>query len=330
MRRLFYFLPVVACVFLAFQSALALQETKTTTEFKDLPQKKKSSFFHSPAMDSPASQLEYTELLLAEGKIRSAMKQYQALVHQWHNSPEAAIAQRAYAGLLEDRRKYSRAFDEFQYLIDNYAGHFQYEEALEHQFRIAHYLMTTRRGSFLFFPGFDASERALPLFEKIVQNAPGWEKTPQAQFYIGLIHEQAGDFELATKAYEITQYRYPDSPFAAEASFRRAHCLYVSANTNPQDEIRCRTALSTLAGFLKDYPGDNNRNAAQKYLEELKQRLARMYYDRAVFYDRIKNQSRSALIAYSDFVKKFPSSEMAAKAAERIEILRKEAEKENE
>lgn len=328
MRKLFYILQAVLCAIALFLPAVRAQEMEFKAELEGLPEKKRPGIFHRPAKDSPASQLEYANRLLDTGKPRKAMKQYCALVHEWHDSPEAVTAQMACAELLEERRSYFRAFDEFQYLIDNYTGRFPYEQAIEHQFRIAHYLMTAKRCKFFIFPGFSAPERSLPLFEKIVQNAPDWDRTHQAQFFIGLIHEQIRQYGPAIKAYETVQYRYPDSYSAAESSFRRAYCLYITANTRPRDEAGCRNAVSALARFLRDYPGNENADIAQKYLYKLKKRLAAMHYERAVFYDRIAKRPQAALITYSDFIKKFPSSDMAAQANKRIEALKMELENE--
>ena len=332
MRVLFQSVPAVACALFVVLQPVSAQDTMREAEFDDLPVpgKKRPSIFHRPTMDSSADQLAYAERLLAEGKIRKAMKQYQALVHTWHDSREAAIAQLDYAKLLEDRRRYRQAFDAFQYLIDNYAGQFPYEEALQRQFRIAHYVMTERRGKFFVFPGFSAPERALPFFEKLVENAPNWSKTPHARFLIGQIYETTKQYELAVNAYEAAQNLYPDSPFTGDASFRRACCLCILANASPRDASTCRRALSALSGFLGDFPSDANASVIRGYLGELKRRLASMHYERAAFYDRIANRPRAALIAYSDFIKQFPSSEMGTRVNKRIEALKIELEEENE
>lgn len=315
----------MCAVFFCALSAPA-QDMEFEPQLEGLPHKKRPGIFHRPAKHSPADQLKYAEQLLAEQQTRKAMKQYVALVHQWHESPEAATAQLIYAGLLEKKRKYVSAFDEFQYLIDNYAGRFPYEEALEHQFRIANHIMTVKRWKFFFFSGFTAPERALPFFEKIVENAPHWDRTAEAQFYIGLIYEQIKQYEPAIKAYEIVRHRFAGSSFAAEASFRRAHCLYITANASRRNETTSRDALSALAGFLKDYPENTNADKAQLYLDELRERLAGMYYDRAVFYDKIAKRPESALIAYTDFIRKFPASAMAEQASKRIDTLKGELE----
>ena len=292
----------------------------------DESKRKSPSFFHRPSKDSSAAQLGFANKLLSDGKQKAAMKQFSALVHKWHTSPEAPAAQLAYARILYDRKDYTRAFDEFQYLVDNFAGQFPYEEALDKQFRVANYLMTARRMKFLFIPGFRIQEQALPLFEKIVKNGPNWKSSVEAQFNIGVINEELGNHDEAIKAYDLLRYHYPDSERSVDASFRKAYCLYLAANANMRDETQCRLALSALAGFAGDYPKHGSYELAVKYRDELDARLANMNYERAVFYDK-SGKIKAAIIAYEDYIRKFPLSKLAGNASARIEILKGKLEK---
>jgi outer membrane protein assembly factor BamD (BamD/ComL family) len=292
-------------------------------EAQKTPPRKKPSWFHRPAQNTPQKQLEYALRLVSEGRQAAAMKQYLALVCTWHDTPEAAKAQLAYATILEQRGRYVRAFDEFQYLMDHYVGLFPYEDVLSHQFQIANHMMTRReKGSFR--DKWSSPDEALPMFDKIVQNAPNWQQSPDAQFFQGVINENKKDYDLAIAAYEKVEHRYPSSPLAEDAAFRRAHCLYQMAKASPRDETSCRNALSALAAFRRDHPASSSSASVQALLDELNEHLADSYYQRALYYDRIAKRPRAALIAYSDFLKKFPSSRLAEKAAERVETLQKE------
>ncbi len=186
--------------------------------------------------------------------------------------------------------------------------------------------MTSRRGKFLFFPGFHAPEEAIPLLEKIVKNGPTWEKAPESQYYIGLIHEQGRDHEEAITAYTKVCDMYPGSSFAEEAGFNRGHCFYTISKANPRDEKRCQKAVDILTGFIKNYPNNNNIVTAKEYLVDLEKRLAQMYFDRAVFYDKTAKRYESAIITYKAFMNKFPDSELAEKAEEHINFLKEKLE----
>jgi TolA-binding protein len=329
---------ILLCLLCAGQSNLMAQYGQEYTppdmgprgESSERPQKKTPGWvFNRPAMDSAAAQIQYARSLLDKGRTRAAMNEYVALVHEWADSPEAPVAQFEYAKLLEERGKYKRAFDEFQYLIDFYVGQFPYEEVLEHQFKIANYMMTTKQAKW-FFGGIVALDRALPMFQKIVENGPNWGKAAEAEFYIGVINEDIKEYEAANLAYETVQRRYRGSDLAVDASFRRACCLYRSSKFTPRDEKGYRDAMSALSMFIRDYPSSKDMKTARLYLDELKETVASMYYERADYYDRIAKKPGAAIIAYNDLIRNFPASDKAQKATDRIEVLRAQMEKKNE
>jgi tetratricopeptide (TPR) repeat protein len=289
-----------------------------TTERKSL-----GWFSHKPVKESPAEELAYTRQLEQEGHDGNAEDEYLALVRKWPDAAEAPVAQLSYAKLLDRRKKYEEAFEEYQYLIDHYAGCFPYAEVLDSQFKIALLVMNERSMTFWgLFPGFRAPESALPLLEKLVANGPGWERTPEARFHIGAIREEQGEYLDAVRAFEEIQQRHPRSPYAIPAAFHRAYCLFKEAEDNARDERRCRNALAALAAYVAEHPDSENAAEAKRCLDTMRTRLGDMYFDRAVFYDEVARRPKSALIAYTDFAKKFPNAGQTARARERIEALK--------
>ena len=282
------------------------------------PERKQPRFFRRPAKVKPAEQFAYASELEQAGRLRKATRQYDALVHTWHDSPEGVKAQQAFARLLEQRRRYRDAFEAYQYLVDHYAGRFSYAAVIDAQFRIARQMLTERSGGFLFFPGARMTDVALLMFQKVVSNAPDGPSAPEAQFRVGWAHEEMKDFDLAIDAYEAAQYRYAATAYGRQAGYRRAFCLYRLVKKSPRDEGTCRQALTALAGFRRDYPEAPERAEAEAYLAELTGRLADMSYEQAVFYDRIARRPAAALIAYRDFLRRFPRSEQADEVRQRI------------
>lgn len=278
-----------------------------------------------PDCGTAPEQIAYANTLRAENRLRAAYNAYNALVYAWPDSGEAITAQVACAEVAEQRRDYTKAFDEYQYLIDRYVGQFNYGLVLERQFSIANYLMSAKRGKFLFFPGFDASDRAIPLFEKIVLNAPSWEKAPLAQFNLGLIHEKNEDWEEAITAFEVLQNRYENSSWAEAAAFHQATCQYRIYKDRPNDATTCNAARSSLVRFIRAYPNSADVAQARDHLNELNAHVASLAYDKAVFYDRLAKRPAAALLAYQDFVKRYPEAPEAPTARSRIEALRKDA-----
>ncbi|MDA0990321.1 MAG: tetratricopeptide repeat protein [Verrucomicrobia bacterium] len=319
-------LLVASCLLLTVVApSLHARDDDAVSSFDRLePVRKEPGLFRHAEKATPSDQLAFADEQLARQRIRRAKKAYNDLVHLWHDTPEAAVAQRLYADLLLQEGRHQKAFEAYQYLIDHFAGQFDYNDVLAHQFQIANYIRTERHGGFFFFDGYAAPERALPLYEKIVRNGPTWSHTPEAQFYIGLIHEERKDYALAVPAFQTLELRFPQSDLVASAAFRRASTMYQLAQKSPRDEEQSQQALVALLGFRRRFPTDPNIDSVRRYEDVLKNRLASMSFERAEFYDKVAKRPKSAIIAYSDFINKFPKSVMRRQADNRIAALKKE------
>ncbi len=284
------------------------------------------NLFLRPGKSNPTEQLAYAEELLQSGKTRKARKQFQALVYAWPNTPEAASAQFHFAAIFDQKGKLEKAFQEYQVLMDTYPGKFPYQDVLERQFDIALRIMSDRRGDVLFLPGFESPERALPLFEDIVDNGPRWEKAPEAQFLIGSIHETTKDYELAIMAYMETMLRYTHSDFAEKAAFARARCLATVSDRTPYDQDMAQEAWYALTIFNTTYPSSGFTEESSELTRHIYNRLAKGAYDIALYYDKNTRKPKAALAAYESYVTRFPSSKWTTEAKQRIQVLQQTVE----
>lgn len=278
--------------------------------------------FSRPAKKSPAAQLSHAERLMNDNQLRKAGRAFRSLVITWPGSVEAPLAQWYYARTLDKRGKIREAFDEYQILMENYSGRFaNYDEVLARQFEIAKTVMNTRKGRVLFLPGFEAPERAIPLFEKIIQNGPRSPHAAEAQFLIGQAYENSFQYELAVVAYIATLHRYPNSPFAEGAAFGRARSLYAISKDYPNDQRALAEAWAGLMVFIRAFPNSDYRNEALDMRGVLLERKAQAAFDIADYYDRIAKRPDAALESYQDFIRQFPDSTLTARARERITQL---------
>ena len=65
-------------------------------------------------------------------------------------------------------------------------------------------------------------KEALDVFKRLVARFPDGLNAPEAQYHVGLSLQQLGDRQGAIAAWEETQKRYPDSPWATHAGERLA------------------------------------------------------------------------------------------------------------
>ncbi|NCC51734.1 MAG: outer membrane protein assembly factor BamD [Spartobacteria bacterium] len=280
-----------------------------------------NAFFRKTKKTTPAGQFEYALSLEAREKYKAAGKQYYALVRRWPDAPEAPTAQYNYARMLDKHGKRLQAFDEYQRLMEQYAGFFPYEEVLEKQFDIAKWLKKRKKGKLLLFPGFSAPERAIPLLEKVTANGPAWEHAPEAQYLIGQIYDETMQLELATVAYATLQYRYPDSPYAEKATYNKAYDLYRLATESQNDQDLAVSAYAALTFFINTYPRSDYLPQARSYRDILHQRQAEAAYKKARFYDKVARKPKAAIVAYKRFIQQYPDSGWTPTAETRIQEL---------
>lgn len=286
-------------------------------------------FFNRPAMTTPADQWEYVQGLRRDGETRAAAKQALALRLAWPVSPEAPQAQWLYARLLDERGHPADSFDAFQYMVDHYAGQFEFGELIAIQHRLAHQVMESRVGHFLFIPGFKAPEKAIPLYEKIAENAPEDPRTAEALLNIGKANEFNYEYGKAIEAYFRAMNRFPGTPAAEEAALRQAVCHVAIADDEPNDQRALATARAACALYLRDRgPDAPDRDLMEANLRRLDARQARFDYDLGLYYEKTLKRPDSAVIAYETFLERHPADHRADEVRGRLAALKAETKKE--
>lgn len=281
-------------------------------------------FFNRPEKGTPREQLVYCRELEEAGREGKALSELDNLVVTWPDSDEAAYAQLGIARLLEKKGKTKKAFEAYQVLVTEYSGRFPaYDQVLERQFGLARKLMDTRKGKFLFLPGFRAPERAVPLFEDLIRSGPNSPFAPEAQYLVGMAHMENEDYEDAIVAFSTVQQRYPGSSFAEEASYQGGKAFYRIAKEHPHSEADQEKAWAALTLFVQNYPGSVHLQEVERWRADTFGRMAEAAFEQARYYDEIARKPEAALISYRRFAARFPSSEWTDEAQNRIEALEK-------
>lgn len=296
---------------------LSTQELQADKAYDTREQERYWSIFLRTERENPQEELAYARQLESSGRLRSARRRYAALVKHWPTSPEAPQAQLGLARLLDKKGKLMDAFDAYQRLFDRYPGSFPVEEVLDRQFDIAIGVMNARKLRFI-FGGLSDPQAAVPLFEKIVANAPEWERAANAQYLIGRAYDMAGKEELAIPAYQALELRYGENPLASEAAYRKCKLLVDLSRRHKNDGRLREKALSELALFLARYSESKHCEEIQSMKQSLYERSARAVYDIARYYDDIAGRPEAALTEYRRLQREYPNSQWTEKAQDRI------------
>lgn len=286
--------------------------------------------FNRPAEKTAAAQLARARRFHEMGRLRKATRAYKALIAMWPASPEARDAQLGLAEALDERGKRQDAFEAYHVLLSKYSAGFDYDAVVARMFEIAREEMERKRGGFLFFGGFTAPERAIPLFEKILRNAPRSPFAAEAQYRIGRAYELSEQLEEAVTAYLTTLNRYFDSPWAEDAAFRRVLVLERISREAPNDYLALEEAWTAAVFFRRNFPNSKHGQEISELMEKLRRRRERAAFERARFYERVVRRPAAAVRAYEEFIRQFPNSEWTPEARARMEMLSPLVEKADE
>jgi LPS-assembly protein len=310
--------------FLAVFTLLTATGCSTSKTYKETHSGK--YLYLNPFAYKPATAEEhwnYAESLKSRGHERSARKQYEIFVKRWPENPKAAAAKQSVAEIYTDQGKNKKAFTAYEELIKQYYTEVKdYDSILDRQYTLATKEMNRKRMRWL-FGGYRAPERAVPLFESIIQNAPQWERAPEMQYMIGQAYQKNDDQELAVVAYSTVEYRYPNSPFAEKAGVAKIESFKELVDSVPYSiDIREQAQLS--AGLFPElYTNSQYIAEAQAFGTQLHGASAEYNYEVGRFYERVPRppQTNSAAIYYNKVVKNYGDTAYAAKSAERLRVL---------
>ncbi len=267
-------------------------------------------WFGRPDADAPAAQLALARRLEKSGRQRAARKAFDALVHEWGDAPEAAEAQLGVAALHETAGNLAAAFREYQYFIEHYASGAKvaglgYQQVVEQQFAVANSLRDKLGSGWFSSPDV---ELVASMFRHIVGNAPEWRRAPECLMLEGAAYESEKMDPEAIVAYDALASRYPDSDLRLDALFRAAACRFRIAERYPRDERSLNHALAALSRAYHEDAAHPMAVEASKQIAELSRRRAAMLFERAEFYDRIRDNPKAALVAYEQFLVTCPAS----------------------
>ncbi len=169
-----------------------------------------------------------------------------------------------------------------------------------------------------------AEDKALEIFSSVVENSPYGKYAAAAQYKLGLCYRERGDFTQARKEFEKLLDEYPKSSFADDARYQIAISSLEDSLDYYYDQGNTDRALEDFKEVImksgkKDIVTEESIDAA---IDKLKEKKAKKTYKTAEFYERLK-QFKSAQIYYSEVIEDFPGSLWAAKALERLQVIKK-------
>ena len=273
--------------------------------------------------DTPDEQLAFASGFFEGKDYKRARIEFKKLLKKYKESREAAEAQYYLGRCAEEQGDYYKAFQDYRKTTQVYPSTQRFDEILQREYQLANFFLAGKKrkvfGRMAILP---ARDKAVEIFQAIVDDGPFSEYGQLAQYKLGLSHMALGDYEASVGAFEQVISRYPDSPLVDDARFQIAQASLKGTFKSSYDQSPTDLAVRELARFLRDYPTSELSTEAQSRLQELQQRSAQHEYEVARFYERRRHPA-AAVIYYDSIVTRFPQSSLAPQAAARIQVLQR-------
>ncbi|HUF61798.1 MAG TPA: tetratricopeptide repeat protein [Verrucomicrobiales bacterium] len=256
----------------------------------------------------------------ATSKAGNAVDLYRKLVKNYPHSRYAPEAQYRIALHQDQHGTGDKAFKAYQELIEKYRSTPHFDEALNRQFQIASASHTSKTGRFLGLPTSVSRSRVVTMYEQIIANAPTSRYAADAQFNIGLIHENGKKYQEAITAYQSVVDDYPRSGRAPEAQLRIGEIMGATierGNRNPVSLVQTREAYED---FLTNFPEHGAAEDALMNIDLLSAQEARKNLQVGSFYERQGNPGGAA-IYYNQVARNSDDPALQAEAQQRLDKL---------
>jgi len=149
--------------------------------------------------------------------------------------------------------------------------------------------------------------KALPLFEELLTVFRGTEKAQDIYYYYAYCNYQLGDYVMG-QYYFTSYYRtFPHTPHAEECEFMRAYCEYLLSPVYSLDQSDSKKAIEAFQTFIDDYPNSDRVKESNKFIDLLRAKLERKYFEIAKQYYTVEYYN-AASVALTNYVKAYPNS----------------------
>lgn len=258
--------------------------------------------------------MNQAELSYSRGNRGDALSSYKKV---YKNYPGSRYAQEALyqTGLIQmERRKWRKAFEAFQSLIQRYPDFPQFDDLIGNQFTCATSLAEGINTHYLFFIPYRNFERAVQYYEQLIANAPYSDYAPLALMNVANIHRYKREPAEAIDALDRLINSYPQSLLAPDAYLNLADTFASLVDGPLYDQGATREAISYYQDFLILYPESPLVRRGEEGLREVQEVYADSKYVLGNYYYRHRDYFPGAKVFLNETITTAPNSLAAEKA----------------
>ena len=150
-------------------------------------------------------------------------------------------------------------------------------------------------------------------FRTITMRYSGQPIADDAQFYLAETYFQKEEYLVAASEYSRLVQSMPNSPYVEEAFFKIGLSYYHLSPRPELDQSFTHKAIRRFKDFISDYPGSKHVPEAEKYIRELRNKLARKMLESAYIYRRME-EFDSAIIYLNLLLERYYDTDVVGEA----------------
>ena len=205
---------------------------------------------------------------------------------------------------------YKNAFKSYERMIEQDPGSRRLHEILEKEFQVGVAQMERDENG------------AIRVFESIIERNPLGFIAADSQVKIADCYYQLRQFDEASASYLKVMENYPNSEWVPYAQFRIPYCKLSNIRIQERNYDLLSGSREGFEIYLANNPQGALANTTMKIIGEIDIAMAERDYKVGEFYLRRKRPDAS-LIYFESVIKDYPNTEWAARAEEKIEMLKK-------
>jgi outer membrane assembly lipoprotein YfiO len=299
-KLILVFFILVAFVFIVAKESYAKWVWSSETSWVDPKQLSR---------ETTDQQFRYAVTLLVNKEYISAVGIFKDIIK---NSPGSELADESQLNIGKAYYlfgDYKSAFKAYEYMIEQDPGSRRLHEILKMEFQIGVAQMERDENG------------AIKVFERIIERNPRGFIAADSQVKIAECYYQLRQFEEAEASYLSVMENYPNSEWFPYAQFRIPYCKLSNIRIQERNYDLLSGSRDGFEIYLANNPHGALVDTTKEIIGEIDIAMAERDYKVGEFYLR-KKRPDAGLIYFESVIKDYPNTEWAAKAAEKIEMLR--------
>jgi len=152
-------------------------------------------------------------------------------------------------------------------------------------------------------------ERASGVFDQIVTVFRGNSKSDSVSYFQAMSAYKQKDYVSAEYYFSTFAQTYSYSPFAEEAEYLAAYCLYLDSPKPSLDQESTIKGIEGFQAFMRKYPKSKYFDQCNAYMVELQDKLVeKSYLSATLYYNMGGFMLKSAIVALKSSLEDYPNT----------------------